>query len=52
VRREAQRRERSLEQALSMVWEQSLDALIHDLDELGNRVLSQLSSFSGPRSRS
>jgi hypothetical protein len=45
----AQKKEQSLKQALSRLWEESLDALIGDLRELKNEIQSQLSSFPMPR---
>jgi hypothetical protein len=45
----AQKKEQSLEQALSRLWEESLDALIRDLRELKNEIQSQLSSFTRPQ---
>jgi GTPase Era involved in 16S rRNA processing len=49
VQKGAQRKEQSLKQALSRLWEESLDALIRDLHELKNEIQSQLSSFARPQ---
>jgi hypothetical protein len=49
LRREARKKERSLKQALSGVWEGSLDALIRDLHDLKDEIQSQVSSFPKPQ---
>jgi GTP-binding protein EngB required for normal cell division len=48
LQKESQSKEQSLKQALSRLWEESLDALIRDLHELKNEIQSQLSSFTRP----
>jgi hypothetical protein len=45
LQRDAQRKVQSLKQALSNLWEESLDAFLRNLRELKNEIQSHLSSF-------